>query len=474
MSTHDFSLPSPVERLSNAWSRWAPLAVVLAGTFMVVLDFFIVNVALPSIQMRLHASDGALEWVVAGYALTSAIFMISGGRLGDRLGHRRVFSLGLALFTLASCACGIATTPAQLVIARLLQGVAAALLTPNVMSIIGLLYTGADRLRALSAYGSSMGLAAAGGQLIGGGLIALNPSGLGWRTCFLINVPVGVAALLIAPRVIPASGGQRQSGLDLGGTLLATVALTAIVLPLVEGRQQDWPAWTWLSLGAAPALLAAFVIHQRRLIRRGGNPLVDLALFRIRAFGAGLITQLCFWAGQASFFVVLALYLQQGRGLHPLGAGLVFTVLAGAYVLASSLAPGLAARHGRSLIAGGALVLACGHLLLLGAVAEIGVGGGVLALVPGLVLVGVGMGLVLAPLAGTILAALEPERAGAASGLLTTMQNVGNALGVAVTGVIFFGALHGGYAAAFELAVGQLALLLAGVAALSRLLPRLT
>jgi EmrB/QacA subfamily drug resistance transporter len=454
--------------------RWLPLPVVLAGTFMVVLDFFIVNVALPSIQPDLHASDGAVEWVVAGYALTSAIFTISGGRLGDRLGHRRAFGFGLALFTVASAACGAAATPTQLVVARLVQGVAGALITPNVLSIIGVLYTGPDRLRALSAYGTSLGFAAVGGQLIGGALIALDPAGLGWRTCFLINVPIGVVALVLTPRLVPASGRHTRSRTDLTGTLLATAALTAIVLPLVEGRQHGWATWTWISLAAAPLILVAFVAQQRRLAARGGSPLVDLSVFGARSFSAGLVTQLCFWAGQASFFVVLALYLQQGRDLHPLPAGLVFTILALSYVVASSFAPGLSARHGRRVIAAGALILASGHALLFEAVAEVGVGGSLALLAPGLLLVGAGMGLVLAPLAGTILQTLEPERAGTASGLLTTVQNVGNALGVAVTGVIFFGALHGGYAHAFELAAAELALLLLAVAALTRLLPRLT
>jgi EmrB/QacA subfamily drug resistance transporter len=463
-----------VLRSGAASSRWLPLPVVLAGTFMVVLDFFIVNVALPSMQSQLHASDGAIEWVVAGYALTSAIFMVTGGRLGDQWGYLRVFCLGLALFTLASAGCGAAGAPTELVVSRLLQGVAAALLTPSVVSLIGVLYTGRDRLRALSAYGTTMGFAAAGGQLIGGALIALNPLGLGWRACFLINVPVGLAALAMAPRLIPASPRRPHVRLDLIGTLLATGLLTVIVLPLVEGRQHGWPAWTWISLASIPALTVCFAAHQYRLGRRGGNPLVDLNMFRARSFSAGLVTQLCFWAGQASFFVVLALYLQQGRGLHALPAGLVFTILAAAYLVASAVSPRLAARQGRIVIGGGAVVLAAGHLLLLGAVADIGVRGSLAALVPGLLLVGAGMGLVLAPLASTILTTVEPDRAGAASGMLSTMQNVGNALGVAVTGVIFFGALHAGYAHAFELSLAELALLLSGVAALSRLLPRLT
>jgi MFS family permease len=255
------------------------------------------------------------------------------------------------------------------------------------------------------------------------------------------------------------------------GTVVVTAALTAVVLPLVEGRQHGWPAWTWASFAAAPVLIMVFIAYQRRLARRGGSPLLDASLFHHRSFSAGLVTQLAFWGGQASFFVVLALYLQQGRGLRPLAAGLVFTVLAAAYVVASVIAPRLTARHGRRAIGVGAVVLASGHALLFAAVSDVGVGGSIAALAPGLLLVGTGMGLVLAPLATTILQSLEPERAGAASGMLTTMQGVGNALGVAVTGVLFFGALHGGYAHAFELSVAELAGLLLVVAALTRLLP---
>jgi EmrB/QacA subfamily drug resistance transporter len=438
---------------------------------MVVLDFFIVNVALPSIQGRLRAGVSAVEWVVAGYALTSAIFVISGARLGDRLGHRQVFALGMALFTLASAGCGAAATPAELVVGRLVQGVGAALLAPAVLSIIGILYTGTDRLRALSAYGTTMGFAAAGGQLIGGALIALDPLGLGWRSCFLINVPVGTLALLLTPALIPDSARSARARLDLRGTALAMATLLALVLPLVEGRQTGWPLWTWLSLAASPVLLAAFLADQRRLAARGGAPLVDFGLFAHRSFSAGLLTQVCFWSGQASFFVVLALYLQEGRGMRPLTAGLAFSVLAGSYSVAAGVAPRLAARLGRRVITRGALVLAAGHAMLLAAVVAIGTHGSLVLLVPGLLAVGAGMGLVLAPLAGTILATLDPARAGAASGMLSTMQNVGNALGVAVTGVIFFGALHRGYAHAFVLAALELALLLVGVAALTRLLP---
>jgi EmrB/QacA subfamily drug resistance transporter len=311
-------------------TRWAALPVLLIGTFMVVLDFFIVNVALPSMQHDLHAGTGAIEWVVAGFALTSAVFLITAARLGDRIGRRRTFAIGLGVFTLASAACGAAGSPSVLVAARLAQGVGAALVMPNVLSIINVTYAGADLPRALGIYGLVMGLAAACGQLIGGGLIQANVAGSGWRACFLINVPVGIAALALAPRLVPESRSERQTRLDPVGALLLTVGLTAVVLPLVEGRQHGWPAWTWVAFGIAPLLLLGFVSHQRRLARHGGEPLLPPAMFRARSFTAGLVTQLAFWSGQASFFLVLALYLQQGRGLSALDAGLVFTIMADA------------------------------------------------------------------------------------------------------------------------------------------------
>ncbi len=438
---------------------------------MVVLDFFIVNVALPSMQTGLHASNSALEWIVAGYGLTSAVFLITAGRLGDRIGRRRAFSIGLALFTASSAACGASSGPTMLVIARLVQGVAGALLMPNVMAIIGVVYTGPDRVRALSVYGVAMGLAAAGGQLLGGLLVQADIAGLSWRSCFLINVPIGIAALALTPRLVPESRAPQSSRLDMVGTVLVTAGLTAIVLPLVDGRQHGWPAWTWISLACAPVILGAFAAYQRRLARSGGAPLLDPSLFSERSFNAGLLAQLVFWCGQASFFLVLALYLQQGRGLSAMHAGLVFTILAAAYLAASFGAPALATRHGRRVLAAGALTLAAGHAILLATVAEVGVGGSLALLAPGLILVGAGMGLGITPLATIILAGMRPEQAGSASGVLTTMQNVGNALGVAVIGVIFFGALHSGFAEAFQLSLAVLAAILVSVAVITRLLP---
>src|SRR4051794_4390330 len=282
---------------------WAALPVLLAGAFMVVLDFFIVNVALPSMATGLHAGTSALEWVVAGYGLTFAAFLIIAGRLGDERGRRTVFAVGLGLFTVASLACGLAPGAEALIAARVVQGAGGALVMPQVLAIVGVAFPA----RGLALFGVVAGLAAVGGQVIGGALVET----VGWRACFLINVPVGLAALALAPRVVPQSKARTAGRLDLPGAALLAAALTAILLPLIEGRQHGWPLWTWVSLAAAPMLGAAFVRRQHRR----PDPLLDLALFRSRGFSAGLATQLCLACAQAAFFVYLALHLQVERGL---------------------------------------------------------------------------------------------------------------------------------------------------------------
>jgi EmrB/QacA subfamily drug resistance transporter len=458
-------------RLPHIDSRWAALPVLLAGAFMVVLDFFIVNVALPAIQHDLHASESSLEWVVAGYGLAFAAFLITAGRLGDELGRRRVYAIGLVLFTVASAACGLAPTPLTLVLARIVQGVAGAIVMPQILAIVGVTYEGEDYVKALSAYGVALGLAAVGGQVIGGALVETDLLGLGWRGCFLINVPIGIAALALTPRLVPESRSPGKTGLDLTGALLLALGLVAVLLPLIEGRQHGWPAWTWISLAAAPVVLGAFIAHQARLTRRGASPLLPLGLFRERTFSAGLLTQLFLASAQASFFVYLVLYLQQGRGLSALDAGLVFTILAVAYVVVSGPAPKLTARYGRSVVAAGGLSLAAGLGLLAVEIADVGVGGSMMVLVPGLVLVGAGIGLCFTPLTSTVLGGIDPARTGAASGAMSTTLQVGYAVGVAITGLIFFG-VGQDLGRAFELSLIQLAALAVGIVVMSRLLPR--
>ncbi len=467
------TITSPVSRSTDRADllHWAPLAVVLTGTCMAVLDFFIVNVALPAMQHSLHATASALEWVAAGYALTTAVLLIASGRLGDRFGRRAMFITGLGLFTLASAACGAAPDSTILIIGRLAQGIGGALLSTNVLSLIGVLYSKPDeRAKALGAYATVMGFAAVGGQLLGGALVQLDPLGLSWRACFLINVPVGIVAIAAARRFVPESRGEA-AGVDLPGIGLITAGLTALVLPLVEGRQLGWPAWTWVTLALSPVLLGIFAYQQRAAARRGATPLLQLGLFTHRAFRAGLAAQTVFWCGQGSFFLILALYLQQGRGFSPLAAGGTFTTLAVPYVAASMRAPALTARYGRSVITAAAATLVAGHLLLIGGIAVAGSEGSILALFPGLIVVGIGMGLGIAPLAAGLLHTLRSEQAGAASGALSTAQYVGSAIGVALVGIVFFDAVGHGFGVAFQHGEWVLVAALALVAGLSRLLP---
>ncbi|MET9397824.1 MFS transporter [Kitasatospora sp. NPDC002965] len=447
------------------------LPVVLTATFMTALDVFVVNVAIPSVQADLRAGPAAVQWVVAGFGLALAAGLITAGRLGDRYGRRRVFGLGLALFTLASVACGLAPTAGALVGARVAQGLSAALMGPQVLAILRTAFSGAAQARAFAMYGLTMGLGAVFGQLIGGVLIRADLFGLDWRSCFLINLPVGLAALALVRRCLPESRAPQRPGLDPVGVLLVTTGLTGLVLPLIQGREAGWPLWTWLCLAGSAAVLAVFGVHQYRT-GRSGSPLVDTRLFRTRAFTAGLFAQLAFWLGQASFFLVLALYLQPGRGLDALGAGLVFTAIGAGYLLTSTTVHRFVARLGRQAIALGGLLMAAGLGLLGLAVYAAGDTGSVWWLAPGLFVDGLGMGLVIAPVTSTVLACVEPRLAGSAAGVVATVQQVAGALGIALIGILYYGAADP--ATAFGVSVGALAVLELLLVGLVQLLPRRT
>jgi EmrB/QacA subfamily drug resistance transporter len=465
------STPSRAESTGQRAATWAPLAVILCGTFVYVLDFFVVNVALPSIQRGLAASPAAIEWIVAGYGLSSAAFLIVGGRLGDQYGRRKMFCAGIAVFTVASALCGAAPDAGFLIAARLAQGIGGAVMAPNVLSILGTTYSGPARVKAISVYGMVMGLAAVGGQLIGGLLISANVAGLGWRLIFLVNVPVGIAALALARRLVPESRATSPGRLDLRGAALLTAALVAILLPLLDGRQQGWPAWSWACLAAGPVILGLFAVHLRQAARHAGHPLLDPAIFAVRAFRAGMACQLLFYCQTAAGYLLLALYLQEGRGLSPMKAGGVFAVLAVGFIATSFRAPALTMRFGRRVVATGALLAALGNVLLILAVIP---GAPVVALFPGLFLLGAGQGLCLTPLTTTVLSHADATRAGSVSGALATAQQVGNAVGVAISGVIFYGSLADGhgYATAYRWSTAEMGVLLIGVAALTFTIPR--
>ncbi|WP_030510541.1 MFS transporter [Microbispora rosea] len=444
-------------------ARAGTLPTVLTGVFVAILDFFIVNVAIPTMQRDLRAGPAAVEWVVAGYALAYGSGLVLGGRLGDVFGRRRTFALGLALFTLASVACGLAPDAGSLVVARVVQGAAAAVLAPQVLAVIRTAYSGAAQARAVNAYALTMGLAAVFGQLAGGLLIQADLFGLGWRACFLINLPIGVVALAATWRVIPESRAAGAVRLDLGGAALVTLALAATLLPLIEGREQGWPVWTWVSFALTVALLLAYAR------RRHDSPLIDLALFRERAVTAGLLTNLAFSMGMAAYFLIFAMYSQEGRGLDALQAGLIFTPIGAGYLAASLAAPRLAARFGRQIIAFGGLTRAVSLAVLLVAVAGNAPIGW---LVPVLAVDGAGMGLVLSPIMGTVLSRVAPHHAGGAAGALTTAQQVGGALGVGIIGIVFYSALSGGVTVAFQHGLVYLIVITLAIAALVQWLPR--
>ena len=442
---------------------WGALLVLLTGTFVTLLDFFIVNVALPSIQVDLRAGPSAVQWVVAGFGLALAAGLITGGRLGDLYGRRRLYAIGLALFTLASAACGVAPNAGVLVAGRVVQGAAAALLMPQVLAIINTVYTGARRVQAFSAYGIAVGLGAVFGQLIGGLLIRADIAGLGWRSIFLINVPIGIAAVAASRRLIPESRAATGARLDLASTVLVTLGLIGIVYPLMSAKPAAW------CVVALPPL-TAFALYQRRLAARGGAPLVDPALFRARSYTVGLLVSLAFQLTMASFFLVLALYLQDGRGLSALASGVLFVPLGAGYLITSMLSGRIAARLGRQTLAVGALVVAAGYgLLALAAHDPIG------WLLPGLAVAGVGMGFVIAPLPSIVMAGVPARNAAAASGVLAAAQQAGNAVGVALIGNVFYRSVVGGdFPHAFALSLAVLVALSIAMVALVQMLPRRT
>ncbi len=450
---------------------------MLVGAFMAVLDTFIVLVAAPAIQADLHASAADVQLILAGYQLTYALALITGARLGDRFGRKRLFLLGMALFTLSSVGCALAPGAGSLIVARLVQGLGAAAMFPQVFAVIQVIVPAEKRPTAFGVLGAVIGMATVAGQLVGGVLIAADLFGSTWRPVFWVNVPIGVVTLLLAGLFVPESRAPRARRLDLRGAVVLTVALFLLVMPLVEGRSSGWPPWTWLGLAACVPAFAAFGLVERRVDAAGGAPLVRLGLLRERAFAVGMALVLLTYAGINSFFLILSLTLQDGLGKDALGAGLVYTPLAVAFFAASLLA-GRLARFGRRVLQLGALTGLVGFLCTVALAVHSGAGLTAWELTPALVLVGVGNGLLVTPLLNAVLRTVGPAEVGMASGVLSTGQQIGGAVGVAVVGILYYGALGGAghhdtaaYGHALAAAVGLNVALSAAISALLPLLP---
>ncbi|MGI8695363.1 MAG: MFS transporter [Mycobacteriales bacterium] len=450
------------------------LATVLLGAFVSMADFFIVNVALPTIDTDLRTSAALLELVVAAYGITYALLLVLGGRLGDTFGRRRLFVTGLALFTVTSLGCGIAPTAITLVLARAAQGAAAALMVPQVLATIQATTTGQHRSRAIGWYGATAGIASAVGQLAGGVLVSADIAGMGWRPIFLVNVPIGVLGLVAAVRYLPATRAHAAVPIDGRGTALLGAALLCLLVPLMVGRSLGWPVWCWLVLAATPFAAAALVAAERSLERSGGVPLVPPSLLRIRSMRAGLLLGLPFFAGFGGFMFVTAVGLQDGAGLSPLQSGLALCPLAVSFLLASLLTTRLVARYGRRVLVAGAVVQALGLAVLAATFLGRWPHVGPVSLAAGMAVAGFGQGLIMSPLFRIVLTGVPADRAGIGSGVLVTTQQAALALGVATLGTLFLSqSAPGGIgtADALALVLGVQIVVAVGFAVLARRLP---
>jgi MFS family permease len=421
-----------------ARGRWLMLIVLLAGQFMALLDVTIVNVAMPTIGRSLHASGAELQLVVAGYTVSYAMLLITGARMGDLYGRRRMFLAGVALFTAASLICGIAPDIGVLIAARFVQGAGAAAMMPQIMSAIQVRFDGAARARALSAYTAVLSSGFVAGQVIGGVLVTANLFGEAWRPVFLVNVPIGLAVLALVPRVVPRDQpGRGSSGrrLDVIGLAIAVPAVFLVVLPLMLGHQENWPAWVFACIALGLVLSAVFVAIERRLSSRGGDPLLNLAVLRAPGLVPGLAAVIVLMVTYGGFLFSFALHLQAGLGDSALRAGLTFAPCALAFGVCGYFWRRLPASWHHLLAPAGCLA-AVGGYLAVASVLRSGAQGGV-PLQVAMVVTGVALALGFSPLVTHALVRVPVRQAADASGLLTTTIQLGQAVGVATFGSLF-------------------------------------
>jgi EmrB/QacA subfamily drug resistance transporter len=464
------AMRSGVERYPG---RWLAAVVMIGAATMDLIDLTIVNVALPTIRTDLGASGTQLEWVISAYMLAFAAALIVAGSFGDLLGRKRIFIAGIATFGLASLAAGLSQTPGELIAARVVQGVAAAAMIPQLLGTFRTIFDREERGKVFGAYGAVLGFASAIGLVLGGVLTEADLFGWGWRTVFFVNVPVALASLVAAIRFVPETSDPEAGRPDLAGAGLLAAAIVAIAYPLLEGRDLGWPAWIWVLLaGGVGALVLLGAVTERRA-RAGVAPLLRTPLFRIPAFSAGLLVQAAFSAGLQGFSVVFVVLIQGGMGFSPLGAGLTLLAFSiGSFLLAPVAVP-LAQRHGRGILSLGGLLMALGVLGVLIGASHVGTGSDPWPVVPGLVVAGAGLSLMIIPLVNVVLAAVPHEAAGGAGGMFSTAQQLGGALGVALVGTVFFTQLESHpFTEAFKHSVPVVIGLFLAAALLSLALPR--
>ncbi|WP_395293113.1 MFS transporter [Kitasatospora hibisci] len=423
--------------------RWAALAVILAAEVMDLLDTTIVGVASPAIQHDFGGGDAQIQWISASYTLAFAVLLITGGRLGDLFGRKRLFVVGAAGFTVASVLCASAPGAGTLIAARTVQGLFAALLIPQGLGLIKAMFPPKEVGAAFGLFGPVLGLSSVLGPTLGGYLTDADWFGTGWRMVFLINLPLGVLAVLAALKVLPVDRTTRTPGagrLDPVGVLLLSAAVLLLVYPLVQGRELGWPLWTYAAMAASLPVLRLFTVHQRRVLHRGGTPLIEPSLFAKRAFTSALATGLVFFAAVSGLLLVFTLYLQLGLGWTPLHSGLSMIPLSLGIVLGAVLSGAvLGPRYGRKVLHAGMAVAAAGVLGLWASVEHWATGLTSWELVPALAAAGLGLGLIMAPFFDIALAGVEDSETGSAAGVLNAQQQLGGSIGVALLGTAFFG-----------------------------------
>jgi len=417
--------------------RWWVLAIVVSAQFMFGVDAFIVNVAIPTIAAELNASSAQIEAVIAVYLIAYATLVVTGGRLGDIFGTRNVFISGVFGFTVTSLWCGLAQSGPELIVARLAQGATAALMVPQVLATLHLLFADHSRGRAFGIYGVVLGLAGAAGFLLGGLLVTADLAGLGWRAVFFVNVPFGMIIIAAAMRLMPTVPRRAGTRLDISGAVVLFAGLLCLIGPLLFGHDLHWSPRVWLAMAAGVAIIAGFLRLERLVARRGGMPLIDLALLSDLAFMRGLAAVFFFFFANLSFYLIMTMFMQKALHIPPLQAGLVFIPLALTFVIASRHS-GVRARHRGSLVlVEGCAVQLAGLAALVVVIEWLGAPpASVLALV--LTIFGYGQGLVMAPLSSAVLSTVKPASAGAGSGMYGTIAQIANAAGVAAIGAVFF------------------------------------
>nr|WKF61580.1 Multidrug resistance protein Stp [Paraburkholderia busanensis] len=467
------SAPAALDKAKGGHQGLA-LAVLFVGAFLAPLDYFIVNLALPSIHTGLNATDAQLQLVVSAYASAYAVLLITGGRLGDLYGRRRMFMTGMAAFVVASALCGFATSGHMLVISRIVQGIAAAVMAPQVLATVRAVVPVHRQTKVMSLYGFMFGLSSIVGQLGGGALITYHPFGLDWRIIFLLNIPIGIVAFIGTWKFVPENQPATRAGIDLKGSALLSAVLLLIIYPMTHGREAGWPAWTFVMFALAVPVFALFIATERRVERKGGDPLVDLQLFRNPAFALGLVLAFLFYCNSA-FFLTYGIFLQTGLHWSPLASGVAIMPFALGFVAGPLTSPAVVKRIGSHVLTLGFSMMAVGFAIIGWSSVQ-----SVTPALPfycGLVLAGIGQGLLLPSIVRIVLLEVVPEKAGLASGVVSSTLQIGSAFGTAAISGAFFAAIGSrstasAYAHGFQFSLAINALLMVVCIGLSVLLVR--